>query len=97
MRCAATPIQTACCSIVQAVAFRVFWVSRCTCKLDSKVVSRKLPTAGIDNLPETASRESLEHEDFLQAFHHALLEVRCFKSGGFLHAISGCRIMSGSC
>jgi hypothetical protein len=32
-------------------------------------------SAGIDNLPETASPESLDDDDFLAAFHHALLEV----------------------
>jgi hypothetical protein len=34
------------------------------------------PPTGIDNLPETASPESLEDDDFLAAFHHALLEVQ---------------------
>lgn len=31
--------------------------------------------AGIDNLPEMATAESLDDDDFLVAFHHALLEV----------------------
>ncbi|KAK9809690.1 hypothetical protein WJX73_005170 [Symbiochloris irregularis] len=30
---------------------------------------------GVDNLPQTVSAEMLEDDDFLQAFHHALLEV----------------------
>ncbi|GAB4815841.1 hypothetical protein N2152v2_002887 [Parachlorella kessleri] len=30
---------------------------------------------GVNNLPETVSAEQLEDEDFLKAFHHALLEV----------------------
>lgn len=29
----------------------------------------------MDNLPETATAESLDDDDFLQKFHHALLEV----------------------
>ena len=33
------------------------------------------PLAGIEGLPEAASEEMLEDEDFLKAFHHALLEV----------------------
>lgn len=32
-------------------------------------------TTGITNLPESPIEESLEDEAFLQAFHHALLEV----------------------
>ena len=31
--------------------------------------------AGVDNLPEAASADMLENDDFLQVFHHALLEV----------------------
>ena len=38
-------------------------------------ISRVTFLAGIDNLPETASPESLDDDDFLAAFHHALLEV----------------------
>jgi hypothetical protein len=33
------------------------------------------PLAGIEGLPEAANEEMLEDEDFLKAFHHALLEV----------------------
>jgi multifunctional methyltransferase subunit TRM112 len=31
---------------------------------------------GVEGLPEVATEEMLEDDDFLQAFHHALLEVQ---------------------
>lgn len=31
--------------------------------------------AGVDNLPPSASAEDLDRDEFLQVFHHALLEV----------------------
>ena len=31
--------------------------------------------AGVEDLPVSASAEDLDNDEFLQAFHHALLEV----------------------
>lgn len=39
------------------------------------LLTLSVATSGVDNLPQTATPDMLQDDDFLQAFHHALLEV----------------------
>ena len=60
------------------------------CKCLYMNVSTRWVDAGVDNLPETATEESLEDDDFLQAFHHALLEVLRYASCNSIWHMSNC-------
>jgi multifunctional methyltransferase subunit TRM112 len=44
-------------------------------KLDWKALHDAAHTLGLDDIPEQVEPAMLEDEDFLQKFHHALLEV----------------------
>ena len=41
----------------------------------SAAIVSRLPCTGLDGLPEEVTEEMLHDEEFLKAFHHALLEV----------------------